>query len=108
MSLGLGAAVMAIDSDVPPLNTETAARLPRLANKAGVKTVPGFARRTRRVMSTSVPGSAAGRGRVACIAEGALDSALCPSDGTSFGQEMCPADGRTVAYPDPLSAVAES
>jgi hypothetical protein len=32
-----------------------------------VKTVPGFERRTRRVMSASMPGSAAGRGRALVV-----------------------------------------
>jgi hypothetical protein len=40
-----------------------AARLPRLANVAGVKTVPGFERCTLCVMSASMPDSAAGQDR---------------------------------------------
>jgi hypothetical protein len=40
-----------------------AARPPSFANSAGVKTVPGFERRTRRVMSASMPDAATGLGR---------------------------------------------
>jgi hypothetical protein len=51
---------------VKPQHVRTGAH----TNWAGVKTVPGFGRRTRRVMSATLPGSPAGSDRVSTVRVG--------------------------------------